>query len=1039
MVGWAARPRRGEQARLERAAARANELLDIAERLHDTAERTEALYDDRVGQHRGSAVAARATRRSEPGDEGGSKWNPERLPTSDATSSLERRDESAESRPSGTLPNQYAPTTSREFLDLLGIADPAALDVRQLWASRSKAELLRVPLGLDDHGLPVELDLKEPAQHGVGPHGLCVGATGSGKSEILRTLVLALITKHSPEQLSVLLVDGMGGATFAPLAAVPHVAGLVSHSAEEVGVLERLHTSLLGEVDRRTQVLRDAGVANIGDYSALRTERMSVGDECSPLPHLLVVVDDFDSLLTARPELIDLFLSIGRVGRSIGIHLLLSSQRVEAGWLQRLDAYLSFKIVMRTFSEAESRMLLGTPDAGHLPPFPGFGYLKVGVSIKRFSAAYVSGPPFGSEPNRALEQQTSLDAPLRRGNSVPSQSELSVAPVAHSAVPLQVSTAPSLLSLIVEQLQGAAPPVPPIWLPLLPRAVSLDSVGGGIRVTADGLRFDRLRVPVGLQDDPQRHRQGPWELDLNRAGGNLLILGAPQSGKTTLLRTLVLGLALEHTPAEVAVYVIDLGNGGFGPLAGLPHVGSIATRFDRDRVRRIIEELRAMLELREQVFRDHNLGSLAAMREAVAEGRLPQLAAADVILAIDGYTDFAAEYEDLEHLSHALLTRGGAYGIHVVATATRLREVRSPHQQSFGVPVELRLSDPTESILDRRLAATMRTDTPGRALTNRALLAQVALPRIDGIADPASVADALEQAVRAIDAATPGERAPAVHVLPSWLPAGWLPTPTGEPHMLPIGIDEETLAPSLLDLGGRDEHLLVLGDDGSGKTNLLRIIVAGLIARSTPEELSFVIVDPRRSLENSIPSEYLGGYAASEPLAAQLAAEVAATLAERMAQVAGQARASEPPLPRIVLLVDDYQVLTAAGRAPLRPLLPYLAVARDVGLHVVLTRQVSGAARGLIEPFVRTLLEVGATGLVMSGDRSEGVLMGGVRATRLPPGRCLLVRGGESVRTAQTAYADETLLAKSVAQRPRRLRLVPRLGGHEPAARAVGE
>ncbi len=277
-----------------------------------------------------------------------------------------------------------------DFADLLGVEDVARLDLDRLWAPRGERSFLRVPIGVNDAREPVLLDLKESSELGMGPHGLCVGATGSGKSELLRTLVLALAATHPPEDLALVLVDYKGGATFAPFAGLPHVAGVITNLENQAGLVERVHASLAGEVKRRQQVLKDAGnVADIGDYAALRADRRP---DLEPLPHLFVVIDEFGELLTAKPDFIDLFLSIGRIGRSIGVHLLLSSQRIEGGKLRGLDTYLSYRLGLRTFSADESRTVLDTQDAFHLPPLPGFGYLKVDTShYERFKAGYVSG------------------------------------------------------------------------------------------------------------------------------------------------------------------------------------------------------------------------------------------------------------------------------------------------------------------------------------------------------------------------------------------------------------------------------------------------------------------------------------------------------------------------------------------------------------------------------------------------------------------------------------------------------------------------
>ena len=879
-----------------------------------------------------------------------------------------------------------------EVTGMLDIDDPAALDLAWLWRDRGEHAFLRVPIGLDDVGQPVLLDLKEAAQLGMGPHGLCVGATGSGKSELLRMLVLGLALSHPPEKVAMVLIDYKGGATFAPFERLPQVAGVITNLEDDAGLIERVYASLDGEVKRRQRVLREAGnVANVADYAALREQR----PQLPPLPYLLVIIDEFGELLTARPDFIELFLTIGRIGRSIGVHLLLSSQRIEGGKLRGLDTYLSYRLGLRTFSDAESRAVLETPDAFHLPPLPGFGFLKVDTTIyQRFKAGYVSAP---YRPTVAPMSNVEVARPVAYGQynaPVPEDDEPGRMP--------ERSVGTTLLGVVVDQLAAAAKSVHQIWLPPMPGVVTLDQVAGPVAAGPDGLRLSvqptAMRVPAGVLDDPARQRQGVWMLDLTAAGGHLAVIGGPQSGKTTLLNTMVMGLAMTHTPRQVAVYGVDLVGSGLTPLAGFPHVGGVAGRADRQRIRRTVEEVRLMLEYREHLCRDRGIDSVHRLRAAHAAGALPELPSADVVLLVDGMGALRTDFEDLEPLLADLLQRGGGYGVHLVATMLRWNDVRIALQATFGTRIELRLGDPTDSSIARRLAETIRADQPGRALTGDELFAQVALPRIDGLATADGTSDAIEQTAAMARSAWSGEPAPPVRMLPDRLPVQLLPDKDSEPDQVPIGVAEATLQLVRLDLFGSDQHLLVLGDGACGKTNLLRLLVAGLCARYTDKELVFAVVDPRRQLQDLVPEQHLGGYAHNPQSCASLAAGVAKELAKRTDLVD----------PRVVVLVDDYDLLASTGQRPLETLLPYLPAGRDIGVHFVVSRRVAGAARAMFDPFLLGLRENGATGLVLAGDRSEGQLFPDVYAGPQPPGRGWLVRRGEPGRLVQTALDPGT-------------------------------
>ncbi|WP_030595692.1 type VII secretion protein EccC [Streptomyces anulatus] len=901
-----------------------------------------------------------------------------------------------------------------EFAAMLGIDDVARLDLDRLWAPRGERAFLRVPIGISDFHEPVLLDLKESSELGMGPHGLCVGATGSGKSELLRTLVLALVATHPPEDLALVLVDYKGGATFAPFADLPHVAGVITNLENQAGLVERVHSSLAGEVRRRQQALKDAGnVADIGDYAALRAEKRP---DLDPLPHLFVVIDEFGELLTAKPDFIDLFLSIGRIGRSIGVHLLLSSQRIEGGKLKGLDTYLSYRLGLRTFSADESRTVLDTTDAFHLPPLPGFGYLKVDTShYARFKAGYVSGGYRGPVRSHDEEETGPLALPYEAFNTLAGPDEARRSPEPASR---RRETGPTELGVMVDQLTGAAAAVRSIWLPPLPTATALDTVAGPLDIGPHGMRLTGavtegrrrpLRVPVGLLDDPAKQWQGQWFLDLTVAGGHAAVIGGPQSGKTTLLRTLVLSLALTHTPREIGVYGLDLVGGGLQALSGLPHVGGIAGRADRERAARTVEEVRTMLALREDLFRQHNIDSVEQLRTLHAAGRLPELASAEILLVIDGFGALRDDFDELDDAIADILKRGGGYGIHVVAGMLRWNDVRIAIQSNFGTRVELRLNDPGESSIDRKLAETLSPDEPGRVLTDGKLFAQVALPRTDGVEDTADLGTVLERTARTVRATWNGEVAQPVRVLPQILEPHSLPGPAAEPTRVPIGLDQSALAPVLLDLFQHDQHLLVLGDSECGKTNLLRTVAHGLIDRYGEDELVFAVMDPRRALRGAVPEEFNGGYAYNSKLCAGLSAGIATELEKRLPDENARLEDLEPGNwgkgPRIVVLVDDYDVLTTAGQSPLSPFLPYIPSAVDIGLHFVLTRRVAGASRGMYEPLVQGLRESGASALLMAGDRSEGQLFPGVYASQQAPGRGVFIRRGQPNRLIQTVYA----------------------------------
>jgi DNA segregation ATPase FtsK/SpoIIIE, S-DNA-T family len=903
-------------------------------------------------------------------------------------------------------------TATTDLPPLLGVTDPAGYDVAGLWRRREQREHLRVPVGVRSDGDPLLLDLKEAAHGGMGPHGLCVGATGSGKSELLRTLVLGLAMTHPAERLSLVLVDYKGGASFAGMERLPHTAGLITNLSEDLGLVDRMHDALFGELRRRQELLLAAG--NLPDVTEYDRRRQQ-GQPLPPLPSLLLVVDEFSELLTSRPDFIELFIAVGRIGRSIGVHLLLASQRLEEGKLRGLESFLSYRIGLRTFNAQESRAVLGVPDAYELPPLPGSGYLKVDTTLfERFKAGFVSGParrwsetpvaaPGACAPFRLLE---------------PSPAAPSV-PAAARPVPAAAPARPSVLEVVVGRLAEAGTAAHQVWLPPLPAALPLDAVTGPPGPPADqgpgrGLRlpggaFGRLRVPLGLADLPAQQRQEPFVVDLAGATGHLAVLGAPQTGKSMLLRTLVTAAALTHDPGEVAFHCVDLGGGALATLAELPHVGTVCGRLDPDRLRRTVHEVADLLDERERLFADRRIDSVETMRQRWRAGALPELPYADVVLVVDNYLALKQDYEDLADLLTDIAHRGLAYGVHLVVTAPRWHDLRPALQTSIGGRIELRLGDPLDSVIDRKLAGNVGAGQPGRCLTGDRLLAQVALPRVDGRDTVDDLQDALAALGREATRSWPGPGVAPVRLLPaqlSWsqLERAGLAGVAG----IPVGLGERDLRPVGLDLLGDDTHVLAVGDQGSGKTSFLRAVVRGCLDRHGDDELVFAVVDPRRSLLGLVPDAYLGAYAPTAQAAAGLAHSLASALQRRLpgdglgpAELRARSWWSGP---EIVVLVDDLELLGGEGGSPLVPLLAYLPQARDLGLHVVAARHSGGIGRALFEPFLQRLRELGATGLVLRGDRQEGQLWPGVYPSPLPPGRGQLARRGRRPTLVQVAY-----------------------------------
>jgi DNA segregation ATPase FtsK/SpoIIIE, S-DNA-T family len=890
---------------------------------------------------------------------------------------------------------------------LLGVGSLLTLDVAALRRARAPRDRLRVPIGNDADGQPVELDIKESAQGGMGPHGLVVGATGSGKSELLRTLVLGLAITHSAAELNFVLVDFKGGATFLGLDNLPHVSAVITNLADELPLVDRMRDALHGEVVRRQELLRAAGnFASLRDYTKARegAREGARADEAAlpPVPSLFVVLDEFSELLAAKPEFIDLFVTIGRVGRSLGVHLLLASQRLEEGRLRGLDTQLSYRIGLRTFSPQESRTVLAVPDAYELPSQPGNGYLKADTDLTRFKAAYVSGSLTAADASRPAAPR--MRPGIARFGPGYVEPQFIDAPAATRAQPGRTGQEPSLtlLDAVVGLLSGPGPQGPSahqIWLPPLDAPPALDQL-----LPEPGAR-QMLNAVLGIVDRPFEQRRDPLSVDLSGSAGHAAVAGAPRSGKSTVLLTLISSLALLHTPAQVQFYILDFGGGSMSALSGLPHVGGVATRLQRDLVRRMVAEVRTLLEQREREFGERGIDSIATYRTLRAGGAIAGDGFGDVFLVVDGWLTLRQDYEELEQAVTALAARGLGYGIHLVAATNKWSEFRPAVRDLFGTRLELRLGDPYESEIGRGAAGNVPAGAPGRGLTRDGLHFLAAMPRIDGQATAAGLPEAIRSLAARAAAAWPGSGAPPVRMLPDVLPAAELPPPASTGTRVPFGIDENSLTPVFLDFAA-DPHFLVLGDTECGKSNLLRLAAEGIAARFTPDQAKVIFLDYRRSLLDTAQIPHQIGYATSSVAASTLLSEVRGALNTRLPppdlspdQLRSRSWWSGSDL---FVIVDDYD-LVAGTQNPLLALTEFLPQARDVGLHVILARSAGGAGRAMFDPVIQRLREMGSPGLIMSGSKDEGSLLGGVRPAPQPCGRGFLAERRSASRLVQVA------------------------------------
>lgn len=910
------------------------------------------------------------------------------------------------------------------FAALMGIEDASRLDVPALWAPRSRDDELRVPIGVDPSGQPLYFDLKDEAEGGMGPHGLMIGMTGSGKSQMLMSILLSLLTTHSAERLIVIYADFKGEAGADIFRNFPQVVAVISNMAEKQSLADRFADTLRGEVARRERLLMEAGrqvqgsaFNSVAEYEAARESAQASGFDLPPIPTLFVVADEFSLMLADHPEYADLFDFVARKGRSFRIHILFASQTLDVGRIKDIDKNTSYRIGLKVASPTVSRQVIGVDDAYHIESgreHKGVGFLvpSPGALPIKFRSVYVDGvytPPRGKRTivvrSTPIPQIFTATPVEREPDTVIIKDPDSSGSDSRTHVPKK------LIATIGDQLDRYGPHAPQLWLPPLDEPIAL-----GALLTRHTVPTGKWCWPLGEIDRPFHMRRDPLLFDATSASGNAIVHGGPKSGKSTALQTFIMSAAALHSPREITFYCLDYGGGQLRALADLAHVGSVASPLEDERVRRTFGELELLLKSRQRLFRRQNVVSVDQFRERrTVEPDLDD-GFGEVFLVIDNLYAFSRDNTDQYNTRNPLLSKvtelvnaGLSYGIHVVMTTPNWIEVPLAMRDGLGLRLELRLHDPQDSNVRtvdavRRPAASVPTDQPGRGLTMAAEQFLFAAPRLDNVDSVEQLPEALSAAVDAINARHPGVTAPRVRLLPANLEPAQLGPLYPAPDTVVIGQREEDLSAAAVDFTA-NPLLMVLGDSKSGKSTLLRHLIRTLRENNTAEQIAFTVIDRRLHLvdESLFPgNEYTPNLDRITPAMLGLSGLVAARrpptgLSTReLTDWSARSQAMQ----RHYLIIDDVDQIPDgpaitgpyAGQRPWTPLIGLLAEAGDLGLRVVVTGRAAGSGHSLMtNPLLRRLNELQSTVLMLSGSPTDGGKIRGHRFMRLPPGRGMLL------------------------------------------------
>ena len=872
-------------------------------------------------------------------------------------------------------------TGGATFSTLLDIPDASALDVATLWAPRSRDEELRVPIGVTATGEPLYFDLKDEAEGGMGPHGLMIGMTGSGKSQTLMSILLSLLTTHPADRLIVIYADFKGEAGADIFRNFPQVVAVISNMAEKRSLADRFADTLRGEVARREQLLREAGRRVQGSAFNSVTEyenAIAAGHDLPPVPTLFVVADEFTLMLADHPEYADLFDYVARKGRSFRIHILFASQTLDVGRIKDIDKNTSYRIGLKVASPSISRQIIGVEDAYHIESgrdHKGIGFLvpAPGAVPIKFRSTYVDGV---YEPPR-VDKSIVVHAiprpqPFTAGRVEPEPDTVIVTEADVDVLPPR-----KLIATIGDQLAHYGPKAPPLWLEPLDEPIELADV-----LQRSAVAPRQWRWPLGEIDKPFEMRREPLVFDATSAGANVVIHGGPKSGKSTALQTFILSAAALHSPRDVTFYCLDYGGGQLASLKDLAHVGSVASPLEPERIRRTFAEL-------EQLLRSRQARGASDRDDGYGE----------VFLVIDNLYAFSRDNTDAFNTRNPLLAKvtelvntGMPYGIHVVLTTPNWIEVPLAMRDGLGLRLELRLNDSQDSNVRvpgalRRPAETVPADQPGRGLTMAAEHFLFARPAPEFIA--------------AINAKYPEVTAPPVRLLPANLAPSTVAPLYPAPDRVVVGQREEDLAPVAVDFAD-NPLLMVFGDAKSGKTTLLRHLIRTVRENSRPDQVAFTVIDRRLQLVDEplfADNEYTPNVDRILPAMLGLSA-----LLEKRRPTAGLSASELSGWTyqghTHYLIVDDVDQIPDApavtgpyaGQRPWTTLIGLLSQASDLGLRVIVTARAAGSAHAVMTaPLLRRLNDLQATTIMLSGNPHDSGKIRGHRFSRLPAGRGILL------------------------------------------------
>ncbi len=855
---------------------------------------------------------------------------------------------------------------SISFLGLFNVNSVEELNVSSKWANSETFKSLAVPLGVKDGGEKLLLDLHEKYH---GPHGLIAGTTGSGKSELIQSFILSLAVNFHPYDVAFVLIDYKGGGMANLFEGMPHLVGTITNL--DGNQITRSLISIKSEIKKRQEVFGEYKVNHIDAYQSLYKKKLAP----SPLPHLIIIIDEFAELKSEQPDFMRELVSAARVGRSLGIHLILATQKPSGVVDDQIWSNARFRLCLKVQGKEDSSEVLKRPDAANIK-LPGRAYLQVGNNemFELFQSAW-SGAKYSPDESINKAEHTLLRVDLEgrrkplfsyessgKDNSTVTQLEAVIAEVINSAEKEGI-----------EKLNGP-------WLPPLPEIIYLSDIA---KKDYDEYNFDKWETAekwmcptIGLVDNPHQQEQIPATVDLGKEG-HLLIYGFPGSGKTTLLSTLITSLAITYSPKDLNMYILDFGGRTFGIFSGLPHVGGVVMGDEDEKFYKLMKLLKKEIEKRKRLFSEVGVSSLIAYRQAVENCEMPAVA-----VILDNYSAMAELYPESEEIYSQLSREAGNYGIHLIISSNSLSAVKYKTSQNFKLGIALQMTEKGDySSIVGKTNGLEPSPINGRGLIKMGipLEFQTALP-IHG-ENEAERSMELKELFQRISDSWKGKRAKSIPIMPDILMYNELLSNddisaemVNNNELIPLGLTTEDMEPVLADLSDSN-CFMVMGQVQSGRTNMLKAMMTFIKDRFDLHN-SYIIDSQNSGLYKMKSFITENSYITDTGTLSTVVADVFEELDRRKNELITMRKESSDifddkeyisKLPKIFLFIDEYSDFYAmADETTKSKLESILKKYKGLGFCMLISGTTDEVSSNSYESFTKAIVEC-----------QNGILLGG--------------------------------------------------------------